>query len=104
DAGPGEGVRHPRALRVDEGHGVPGGTLVAMVGRLLAERGVTLLSLDLDDTLLDTDGAAEVRVQAAVAKAIEIVPSLDRGLATRALQGAMAANPVTQGRMSVFMD
>jgi len=71
--------------------------------QLLAARGVTLLSLDLDDTLLDTDAAAEQRVEAAVARAREVIPSLDQTLATQALRDAMEANPVTQGRVAVFM-
>lgn len=71
--------------------------------QLLAARGVTLLSLDLDDTLLDTDAAAEHRIEAAVARAREVIPSLDPTLATQALRDAMEANPVTQGRIAVFM-
>jgi HAD superfamily hydrolase (TIGR01549 family) len=73
-------------------------------GRLLRERGITLVSLDLDDTLLDTDAAAEYRVEAAVARAREVVPGLDAEVAQQALRAAMAANPVTMGRMTVFME
>jgi HAD superfamily hydrolase (TIGR01509 family) len=71
--------------------------------RLLRERGIRLLSLDLDDTLLDTDAAAEYRVTAAVEEARRVVPSLDARTAEIALREAMAANPVTQGRIAVFM-
>ncbi|MEX1022500.1 MAG: HAD family hydrolase [Dehalococcoidia bacterium] len=71
--------------------------------RLLADRGVTLVSLDLDDTLVDTDAAAEARIEAAVARAREVVPGLDAALARDALVSAIAANPVTQGRISVFL-
>lgn len=73
-------------------------------GRLLRDRGITLVSLDLDDTLLDTDAAAEYRVEAAVARAREIVPGLDPEVAQQALRAAMEANPVTMGRMAVFME
>ncbi|MCK9487656.1 MAG: HAD-IA family hydrolase [Dehalococcoidia bacterium] len=72
-------------------------------GRLLRERGVTLLSLDLDDTLLDTDAAAEYRVQAAAQRASEVLGGLDVAMVDQALRAAMAANPVTQGRMAQFL-
>ena len=75
----------------------------AGVAGLLRDRGVTLVSLDLDDTLLDTDGAAEERVGAAVAEARRVLPRLDPQVAELALREAMLANPVTQGRMSAFM-
>jgi HAD superfamily hydrolase (TIGR01549 family) len=73
-------------------------------GRLLRERGITLVSLDLDDTLLDTDAAAEYRVEAAVARAREVIPGLDPLRGQEALRAAMAANPVTFGRMVAFME
>lgn len=70
---------------------------------LLAQRGVTLLSLDLDDTILDTDAAAEYRVQAAAERASEVLGGLDVAMVDQALRAAMAANPVTQGRMALFL-
>lgn len=70
--------------------------------QLLAERGVTLLSLDLDDTLVDTDAAAEFRVQAAAEQAGKLL-DLDVAMVDQALRAAMEANPVTQGRMAAFM-
>ncbi|MEX2032376.1 MAG: HAD family hydrolase, partial [Dehalococcoidia bacterium] len=73
-------------------------------GRLLREREITLVSLDLDDTLLDTDAAAEYRVEAAVARAREVIPDLDPARGRKALRAAMAANPVTFGRMVAFME
>ncbi len=78
-------------------------TVQVRAGRLLAQRGVTLLSLDLDDTLLDTDAAAEYRVQAAAQRAAEVLAGLDATLVDEALRDALQANPITEGRIAVFM-
>lgn len=73
------------------------------VSRLLKERGITLISLDLDDTLLDSDGVAEMRVRAAVEEARGILPRIDQEQGELALREAIAANPVTVGRMTAFL-
>lgn len=71
--------------------------------RLLHERGVTLLSLDLDDTLLDSDALAEMRLRAALAEAYRQAPGIDAGLAGVALRDALEANPVTVGRIPALL-
>lgn len=70
--------------------------------RFLRERGVTLVSLDLDDTLLDSDALAEMRLQVALAEARRQFPDLDAARAERAYAEALAANPVAVGRMAQF--
>ena len=72
--------------------------------RILRDRGISLLSFDLDDTLLDTDGVAEYRVRAAIAAASRAVPDLATTVAEEALRRAMAANPVTEGTVVVFIE
>ncbi len=71
--------------------------------QLVEERGVTLLSLDLDDTLLDSDGVAEMRVRAALEVARRLVPDLDPVRAELALSEGVHANPVVVGRMPAFL-
>ncbi|MEX2372986.1 MAG: HAD family hydrolase [Dehalococcoidia bacterium] len=80
---------------------VVGGGMTA--ARLLGERGITLISLDLDDTLLDSDAVAEMRIRAAVEEARRILPSIDQHQGELALREAIAANPVTVGRISAFL-
>lgn len=70
--------------------------------RLLVERNVTLLSLDLDDTLLDTDAAAEARLEAAARRAADFLPRLDARLARDAVQAGLRADPITQGRVGAL--
>lgn len=71
--------------------------------RLLEERGVTLLSLDLDDTLVDSDGVAEMRIRAALEVARSLVPDLDPLRADLALAEGVRANPVVVGRIPAFL-
>lgn len=70
--------------------------------RLLEERGVTLLSLDLDDTLLDSDALTEMRVNAAAEVARRLLPDLDAATLARAKRESAAADPVTVGRMAAL--
>ena len=72
--------------------------------RLLRERGVTLLSLDLDDTLLDSDAVAEVRIRAALAEATRLLGPIDPVRADLAFQEGTTVDPVTVGRMPAFLD
>lgn len=72
--------------------------------RLIEERGIALISFDLDDTLVDTDGAAPVRVDAAVRRAVEVIEGVDRDLLELARDRAVAADPVVDGRLAVFFD
>jgi len=72
--------------------------------RLLQERGVTLLSLDLDDTLLDSDGVAEMRLRAALAEASRLVGEIAPDRAARALQVGITVDPVTVGRIPAFLE
>jgi len=74
------------------------------VVRLLEERGVTLLSLDLDDTLLDSDGVAEFRMRTALAEAARLLGPIDPERAERAFQVGTTVDPVSVGRMPAFLD
>ncbi len=74
------------------------------VARLLRERGVRLLSLDLDDTLLDSDGLAEMRIRAALDEATRLLGDLDPVRADLALREGLTVDPVTVGRMPAFLD
>ncbi|MCK9496588.1 MAG: HAD family hydrolase [Dehalococcoidia bacterium] len=69
--------------------------------RLLEERGVTLISLDLDDTLLDSDALAEMRLHAAAEEARRRLPGSTSRI-DLALREGLAANPVTVGRLGAF--
>ena len=71
--------------------------------QLLEERGITLISLDLDDTLLDSDGVAEMRIRAALAEARRLIPDLDPTQAEMAFHEGLQANPVVVGRMPAFL-
>ncbi len=73
------------------------------VVRLLEERGVTLLSLDLDDTLLDSDGLAEMRMRTALAEAARLLGEIDPERAERAYQVGITVDPVSVGRMPAFL-
>ena len=71
--------------------------------KLIEERGITLVSLDLDDTLVDSDAVAEVRIRAALAVARQLVPDIDPVRAELALSEGVHANPVVVGRMPAFL-
>jgi HAD superfamily hydrolase (TIGR01509 family) len=74
-----------------------------MVATLLAERGIRLLSFDLDDTLVDTDAAAPARLEAAVRRAFEVIEGVDRRRLEMAYERGMAADPITEGRIPAFL-
>lgn len=74
------------------------------VARLLADRGVTLVSLDLDDTLLDTDAAAAARLEAAVHAVRQVDPHADAALLEAAFEAGLKANPIVGGRMPAFYE
>lgn len=76
--------------------------MTSEAARLIAERGITLISFDLDDTLVDSDGAAPVRLDAAARRASEVIPGLAADLLVEARSRALAADPVVQGRLQVF--
>lgn len=73
------------------------------VAQLLKERGVTLISLDLDDTLLDSDALAQMRIEAAAVVARGLVPGVDEATLERAMHESVTANPVTVGRIPAFL-
>jgi putative hydrolase of the HAD superfamily len=70
--------------------------------RLIETRGVTLISFDLDDTLVDTDAAAPARFEAVLRAVVDAAPATDRALLTRAHQRALKADPVVEGRLGAF--
>lgn len=67
----------------------------------LIERGIEVLCLDLDDTLVDTEAGAVLRFSAAVERIRELRPDIT----TRAIEAATAAALLThpsEGRMANF--
>lgn len=70
--------------------------------KLLREREVTLLSLDLDDTLLDSDALTDMRLAACAEVARRVLPDLDEQTVRLAVAEATAANPITVGRMTAL--
>src|SRR5690606_22046834 len=58
------------------------------------------ISLDLDDTLIDSDALAEMRLHAAAEVARRLLPEESR--IDLALREGLAANPVTVGRLAAF--
>lgn len=75
-----------------------------MTATFLRQRGIRLLSFDLDDTLLDTDATTPYRIEAAASEARRLVAGLDVARAEEALRRAMAENPVTEGTVVVFIE
>ncbi len=72
--------------------------------RLIEERRFALISFDLDDTLIDTDGAAPGRIEAAVRRAVEVLGDVDEVRLEAARARALEADPVTVGRIVAFFD
>ncbi|MDO9446212.1 MAG: hypothetical protein Q7K37_12950, partial [Dehalococcoidia bacterium] len=63
--------------------------MTSEAARLIADRGITLISFDLDDTLVDSDGAAPVRLDAAARRASEVIPGLADDLLVEARSRAL---------------
>jgi HAD superfamily hydrolase (TIGR01509 family) len=77
---------------------------MASIAKFLADREIALISLDLDDTLIDTDAGSAARLEAAVRRVYEVNPHIDPVRARAAFEAGMMANPVTVGRMPAFAD
>lgn len=75
-----------------------------MTAIFLQERGIHLISFDLDDTLVDTDATTPYRIEAAASEARRLLPGLELARAEDALRRAMDANPVTEGTVVVFIE
>ena len=68
-------------------------------------REIRLVTLDLDDTLIDTDATAGERVADAMRKAAELLgDALDPDAAGRIEAAVVAADPITPGRLAVMFD
>lgn len=68
-------------------------------------RQIRLVTLDLDDTLIDTDATAGERVADAMRMAAEqLGDSLDADSAARIEAAVVAADPITPGRLAVMFD
>lgn len=70
----------------------------------MALRPIRLLTLDLDDTLVDSDGTAVERIADAMRRARELLgTALDDASAERIRAAAVAADPVTEGRLATLV-
>ncbi|TAJ17949.1 MAG: HAD family hydrolase [Dehalococcoidia bacterium] len=70
----------------------------------MALRPIRLLTLDLDDTLVDSDGTAVERIADAMRRARELLgAALDDASAERIRAAAVAADPVVEGRLATLV-
>jgi HAD superfamily hydrolase (TIGR01549 family) len=65
---------------------------------------IRLLTLDLDDTLIDSDGTATERIADAMLHARDLLgAALDDATAARVMAEALAADPITEGRLATLV-
>lgn len=70
---------------------------------LLIPRPLRLVMLDLDDTIIDTDGAARERIDDAIGAARRVLgASVDEARLAHAHAAALACDPVSEGRPAVI--